>query len=660
MAPPGARGGRGQHNHAPREAAGLPEHVAYAMRTWAEDGDVAELCDANGISRDEFVRRRHQVETVDLFMTSVRSVRCVEWFPNLVTLRLVHQDLSRIEGLEGLRCLEGLWLNENRIERIEGLHGCTRLRELYLHSNCISRIEGLSRLHRLETLWLHDNQIAEIAGLDQLRALRVLGLAQNDIQRIGRALVPNAALEELNLAANRIGSFREVPLLAALPRLRSLCLSDPLYGSNPICTLCNYQTFTLFHLCSLTLLDYCAVTDESRQVAEATFVKKKMYYNMRIKTMRRNASSLARAASQLRQARLSEVHLSLNVLIRMARELERELAEDRHLPPPPAGSAPPPAPAAVEEKLRSVRHAAAARRAEIDDLGDRYAAMRSAVDAAADHGISRLLIELQTGGNIRMEDGRGGDVWYQSCVDLVRSRFVPADFAPFGIVDVRLARVTRIHNRHLRSRFEERLAQHVDTSQSSHKRALEYLFFGEDPDVPGEVAAAVEDGFGTSRDLERDGRDAGVPLANSVFLSEQARLLRLHERGMLPLPTDGCAAAARRGALTGRLVIAKAFLGKCHAERDPAPPAVPSDERVPEMRQALKRIALKGAELDPEDMRAFAQPFLTFVGECDASAAADKEPCGVLSAAPIPRQRPKVGSMDALREWPRRRGGADL
>lgn len=41
----------------------------------------------------------------------------------------------------------------------------------------------------------------------------------------------------------------------------------------------------------------------------------------------------------------------------------------------------------------------------------------------ADQNIGRLITELDTGGNIRFEEGRPQDKWYTSCVDLVRSRF---------------------------------------------------------------------------------------------------------------------------------------------------------------------------------------------------------------------------------------------
>jgi hypothetical protein len=75
-----------------------------------------------------------------------------------------------------------------------------------------------------------------------------------------------------------------------------------------------------------------------------------------------------------------------------------------------------------------------------------------------------------TGGNVRLEDGKPTDVWFSSCADLLTSRFIAAEFGPTaGVKAVRVTRVSRIHNRFLRNRFEERLESVVDTSDGSYK-----------------------------------------------------------------------------------------------------------------------------------------------------------------------------------------------
>jgi len=42
--------------------------------------------------------------------------------------------------------------------------------------------------------------------------------------------------------------------------------------------------------------------------------------------------------------------------------------------------------------------------------------------------VQRLLLELETGGNVRFEDGKPADPWYKSCHDLFLSRFCVGDY----------------------------------------------------------------------------------------------------------------------------------------------------------------------------------------------------------------------------------------
>lgn len=40
-----------------------------------------------------------------------------------------------------------------------------------------------------------------------------------------------------------------------------------------------------------------------------------------------------------------------------------------------------------------------------------------------DQLIGRLLLELDSGGNIKLEDGRTNEPWFSSCMDLIATRF---------------------------------------------------------------------------------------------------------------------------------------------------------------------------------------------------------------------------------------------
>jgi len=52
----------------------------------------------------------------------------------------------------------------------------------------------------------------------------------------------------------------------------------------------------LHHLDNIEVLDTLAMTEDAKRFAEATFMKKKMYYNMRIKTIKRTFSAIIKIA----------------------------------------------------------------------------------------------------------------------------------------------------------------------------------------------------------------------------------------------------------------------------------------------------------------------------------------------------------------------------
>lgn len=52
------------------------------------------------------------------------------------------------------------------------------------------------------------------------------------------------------------------------------------------------------------------------------------------------------------------------------------------------------------------------------------------VGRACKRAVSELMLEFDTGGNVRFEEGRPGDVWFSSCADLVKSRVVSRTAVP--------------------------------------------------------------------------------------------------------------------------------------------------------------------------------------------------------------------------------------
>ena len=94
----------------------------------------------------------------------------------------------------------------------------------------------------------------------------------------------------------------------------------------------------------------------------------------------------------------------------------------------------------------------------------------------------------------------------------------------YGITGIQVTRVTRIHNRFLRNRFEEKLEHLVDLSDNSYKRNLEYLFYGVDPAMPTEIHRAMEEGFRSQTEYAGTQLPKCIPLVNSVASAEIARI----------------------------------------------------------------------------------------------------------------------------------------
>lgn len=75
--------------------------------------------------------------------------------------------------------------------------------------------------------------------------------------------------------------------------------------------LSNYQTYALYALGQIQSLDAMDVPGDTRQLAEATFLKKRMYYNMRIKSLRQACKSLVRMAREGLDRRTKRLRASL-------------------------------------------------------------------------------------------------------------------------------------------------------------------------------------------------------------------------------------------------------------------------------------------------------------------------------------------------------------
>lgn len=221
-------------------------------------------------------------------------------------------------------------------------------------------------------------------------------------------------------------------------------------------------------------------------------MKKKMYYNMRIKTLQRNFSSLNKLIKTAKEIKIDDLEKQIwNI------ESDSFIkSEDR-----------------ISEKYN-----------EIFIQEKNYEIFKNKLRETSKLTINRLICELETGGNIRLEEGKGLEKWYISCNDLIKSRFHPEEMSTYEITDINVQRVIRIHNRFLRTKFEEMMESQVDISNPNYKKSLEYLFYGHNIKFPNEILHIIEEGFRPPDEALSMGLCPYPQLVNSILGADAPRL----------------------------------------------------------------------------------------------------------------------------------------
>eukprot|EP00928_Gymnodinium_smaydae_P027750 TRINITY_DN21353_c3_g1_i1.p1 TRINITY_DN21353_c3_g1~~TRINITY_DN21353_c3_g1_i1.p1 ORF type:complete len:1571 (+),score=412.13 TRINITY_DN21353_c3_g1_i1:289-5001(+) len=487
MAPPSGHGAMG--------GAGGLGNLGATLGVQSEEARAAlqQLMQANGLKQED-LQNPDRVTHIEMVLDDYCCMQTLNLFPKLRYVCLIQQAIAKIEGLQKCQQLERLILNENRIQCLEGLNECVNLKQLCICTNEIDAIgAGLQGLSKLEKLWLADNRISVLEGLRHTPALTELNIARNRITTTRFAFDGNPHLRVLNLSDNRLSSHLEVLGLARYRQIKELCFADPDWGENRLCQLCNYVTYTLFHMPQLVVHDRMKITDEDHDAAQAAFFKKSLYYNMRIKLVKRQAADALRLARTLHEERLAMLRREVEAVARILRRFDATTVA-RKLNPP--GTQPSAEEMGEGRDLAPLQKQLRDSKAELSDATAIWNTLETAVHAEVNALTRDLQMELQTGGNLRTEVGDPAkDTWARQIEELVKSRFRAEELEAFGIADVRVSSVTRIHNRSLRIRFEDVLdSADVDTSTQ-----FEYLFYVPDPaNATADIRTVIGAGFGAS------------------------------------------------------------------------------------------------------------------------------------------------------------------
>uniref|UniRef100_A0A667GUZ8 Leucine rich repeat containing 9 n=1 Tax=Lynx canadensis TaxID=61383 RepID=A0A667GUZ8_LYNCA len=490
---------------------------------------IKELCLCNGLSYEMVGQEGSDISELEMFFSGYPRIVGLSLFPNLTSLTIVAQDIKEISGLET----------------------CLRLKELWIAECCIEKIGGLQEC---------------------------------------RCLDPNEQLERLNLSGNQICSFKDLTNLTRLRHLKDLCLNDPQYKTNPVCLLCNYSTHVLYHLPSLQRLDTFDVSAKQiKELADTTAMKKIMYYNMRIKTVQRHLHEDLEKLNErkCKLQKLPEERIKLFSFVK--KNLERELAElkgsgkghsDRSNNNKVAElekskkcetvTEEPNLQQKILTKLNALNERVTFWNKKLDEIEAIYHV--EVKQKKKSHGlwIPFLLIELETVGNIHFEEGTRSDDWFNSCYELILSRFCTWDFRPYGITGVKVKRIIKVNNRILRLKFEEKLQKFLDNEDmhdsESYRKMLECLFYVFDPEVTVKkkhLLQILEKGFKDSETNKLPLRKEAVILANSLSMCECPRIEFLQQKYK-----DEKNSPEHELFRHGILLITKVFLGQSVQARE--------------------------------------------------------------------------------------------
>ncbi|XP_060780549.1 leucine-rich repeat-containing protein 9 [Neoarius graeffei] len=543
---------------------------------------IRELCVCNGVCYEKICEYGSGLEALEVFFSGFPRMVGLSLFPRLVTLTIVGQNVHKIQGLDDCPLLQELWVAECQLTEISGLQKCVQLQKLFLYDNKISEMSDLESLINLRVLWLNNNLLTEIKGLSTLENLTELNLADNLITTIGKSLEKNKNLQSLNLSGNKISSFKELTQLACLTELRELGLNDPQSSPNPVCVLYNYFTHVLYHIPTLHTLDsYDVSAKYIKDAAESTVMKKRMYYHMRVRCVQRQLNQMKHTLQQqkkkLQQLPKERIHTLTYTLKHLECESEaagRRLAGVQEEVTAGSGehmtSDLSEYEQSLEMKLKAIRERIKFWEQRLEEVEVRFQQDVAMTTDRNDISIHFLMMELETVGNIRFEEGNTNHAWFKPCYDLLLSRFCVWDYKAYNITGIKINRIVRVHHRMLRLRFEDKLHALLANNESSlllqiSKSRLEYLFYVFDPEQSTEeiqqtteILNILENGFKSADSSKAMGRDCVVPLSNSISACEELRIRFVQRKATSwgtestenPLPFK-----------QGQLIISKAFLG---------------------------------------------------------------------------------------------------
>ncbi len=143
---------------------------------------------------------------------------------SLIVVEAKSKGIKDVSGLEYMKNLENLTLEEVKLENIKFISNLRQLKSLSITYGELEDIGPLAELEHIESLSLRNNKISDLSPLSQMKKIKLLDLNSNYIKDI-KPLFTAKSLRALTVANNQI-SNANLAGIEQLKNVKSLSLSN--------------------------------------------------------------------------------------------------------------------------------------------------------------------------------------------------------------------------------------------------------------------------------------------------------------------------------------------------------------------------------------------------------------------------------------------------
>ncbi|MDA2241236.1 NEAT domain-containing protein [Bacillus cereus group sp. Bc222] len=160
------------------------------------------------------------LENLTLEEVKLENIKFISNLRQLKSLSITYGELEDIGPLAELEHIESLSLRNNKISDLSPLSQMKKIKLLDLNSNYIKDIKPLFTAKSLRTLTVANNQIsnANLAGIEQLKNVKSLSLSNNGLTNIEH-ITPMKKLVELDLSKNELENIEPLSRMSTVQSL---------------------------------------------------------------------------------------------------------------------------------------------------------------------------------------------------------------------------------------------------------------------------------------------------------------------------------------------------------------------------------------------------------------------------------------------------------